>query len=134
MAHVGYQYLGSIGKLGNGIVAVTSLWADERVYSPLHVRPSTPAARLAGGKQHPAFRTKPQLALALVQAVRRRHPLARRGRRTSPVALAVKPSQVVWTPAPDPESPSRGGGPGALGRRERCAASGGLDGGGALLP
>jgi SRSO17 transposase len=48
-AHVGYQYLGSIGTLGNGIVAVTSLWADERVYYPLHVRPSTPAARLAGG-------------------------------------------------------------------------------------
>src|SRR5215510_7693069 len=39
-AHVGYQYLGSIGKLGNGIVAVTSLWADERVYHPLHVRPT----------------------------------------------------------------------------------------------
>jgi len=48
-AHVGYQYLGSIGTLGNGIVAVTSLWADERVYYPLHVRPSTPAARRAGG-------------------------------------------------------------------------------------
>ncbi len=48
-AHVGYQYLGSIGKLGNGIVAVTSLWADARVYYPLHVRPYTPAVRLAGG-------------------------------------------------------------------------------------
>jgi SRSO17 transposase len=69
-AHVGYQYLGSIGKLGNGIVAVTSLWADERVYSPLHVRPYTPAARLAGGKQDAAFRTKPQLALELVAAAR----------------------------------------------------------------
>src|SRR5258707_14598683 len=58
-AHVGYHYLGSLGKRGNGIVAVTSLWADERVYSPLHVRPYTPAARLAGGKQDPRFRTKP---------------------------------------------------------------------------
>src|SRR5258706_248929 len=28
-AHVGYHYLGSIGKLGNGIVAVTSLWHDD---------------------------------------------------------------------------------------------------------
>src|SRR5258708_8052334 len=55
-AHVGYQYLGSIGKLGNGIVAVTSLWADERVYSPLHVRPYTPAARLVGGQPDPALR------------------------------------------------------------------------------
>src|SRR4051812_42027712 len=26
------QYLGSVGKTGNGIVAVTSLWADERCY------------------------------------------------------------------------------------------------------
>jgi len=67
-AHVGYQYLGTIGKTANGIVAVTSLWADERVYYPLQVRPYTPAARLAGGKHHPAFRTKPQLALELVQA------------------------------------------------------------------
>src|SRR5260221_7375553 len=69
-AHVGYQYLGTIGKTANGIVAVTSLWADERVYYPLQVRPYTPAARLAGGKHHPAFRTKPQLALELVQAGR----------------------------------------------------------------
>ena len=44
---------------------MTSLWADQRVSYPLHVRPSTPAARLAGGKQHPAFRTKPPLALEL---------------------------------------------------------------------
>jgi Transposase IS200 like/DDE superfamily endonuclease len=62
-AHVGYQYLGTIGKIANGIVAVTSLWADQQVYCPLHVRPYTPAAHLAGGKQDPAFRTKPQLAL-----------------------------------------------------------------------
>jgi SRSO17 transposase len=31
-AHVARQYLGSLGKTDNGIVAVTSLWADERVY------------------------------------------------------------------------------------------------------
>lgn len=58
-AHVGRQYLGLIGKIANGIVAVTRLWADERVYCPLHVRPYTPAARLAEGQQHPEFRTKP---------------------------------------------------------------------------
>src|SRR5258708_13562953 len=51
-AHVGYQYLGSIGKVANGIVAVTSLWTDERGYYPLHGRPSTPAARRGGGQQH----------------------------------------------------------------------------------
>ena len=31
-AHVARQYLGSVGKIDNGIVAVTSLWADERCY------------------------------------------------------------------------------------------------------
>jgi DDE superfamily endonuclease len=65
-AHVARQYLGSIGKLDGGIVAVTSLWADERVYYPLHVRPYTPAERLSKGKSDPDFRTKPQLAVELV--------------------------------------------------------------------
>src|SRR5258708_37682669 len=41
-AHVGYHYLGSIGKLGNGLVAVTGLWADERVRSPLCLSRCTP--------------------------------------------------------------------------------------------
>src|SRR5262249_8244433 len=67
-AHVARQYLGSRGKIENGIVAVTSLWADERIYYPLHLRPYTPGERLAGGKQDPAFRTKPQLGAALVDA------------------------------------------------------------------
>jgi len=35
-AHVARQYLGSVGKTDNGIVAVTSLWADGRCYWPLH--------------------------------------------------------------------------------------------------
>src|SRR6266849_608240 len=121
-AHVGYQYLGSIGKLGNGIVAVTSLWADERVYSPLHVHPYTPAARLMGGKQHAALRTKPQLALELVHAARAagipfravvadslygEHPEFTRTlwQADIPFVLAVKPSEIVWTPPPEPESP-----------------------------
>src|SRR5918992_1153150 len=64
-AHVARQYLGSIGK-----VAVTSLWADERIYYPLHVRPYTPAERLPKGKADPDFRTKPQLAGELVDAAR----------------------------------------------------------------
>jgi hypothetical protein len=45
-AHVARQYLGSLGKTDNGIVAVTSLWADERVSWPVHVTPYTPASRL----------------------------------------------------------------------------------------
>src|SRR3954467_4822458 len=69
-AHVAKQYLGSIGKIEGGIVAVTSLWADERVYYPLHVEPYTPAPRLPGGRRDPAFRTKPAIALELVAAAR----------------------------------------------------------------
>src|SRR5450432_1896084 len=67
-APVGYQYLGSIGKVAHGIVAVTSRWADAQLSSPLHGRPDTPAARLAGGTRDAAFRTKPQLALEVVRA------------------------------------------------------------------
>jgi len=67
-AHVARQYLGSVGKTDNGIVAVTSLWADGRCYWPLHAVPYTPASRLAKGKRDPGFRTKPQLAAALVTA------------------------------------------------------------------
>src|SRR5215218_1851837 len=70
-AHVARQWLGSLGKTDNGIVAVTSLWADERVYWPVDVVPYTPASRLATGTRDPAFRTKPQQAAALVQAARR---------------------------------------------------------------
>jgi SRSO17 transposase len=35
-AHVGRQWLGRYGKTDNGIVTVTTVWADERVYYPLH--------------------------------------------------------------------------------------------------
>src|SRR6266704_6151205 len=41
MAHVARQYLGSVGKVDRGIVAVTSLWADEGVYWPVEVVPYT---------------------------------------------------------------------------------------------
>jgi hypothetical protein len=124
-AHVGSQYVGSIGTLGTGIVAVTSLWADAQVDDPLHVRPYTPAARLAGGTQHPACRTKPQLALELVAAARAAgipfravvadrlygaHPECTRRlwQVDIPFVLAVgalTPSEVVWTPPPEPEAP-----------------------------
>jgi hypothetical protein len=67
-AHVARQYLGSVGKTDNGIVAVTSLWADARCYWPLHVVPYTPASRLPRGKSDPGFRTKPKLAAELVEA------------------------------------------------------------------
>lgn len=66
-AHVARQYLGSVGKVDNGIVAVTSLWADGQCYWPIHVEPYTPAGRLPAGKSDPQFRTKPAIALELVE-------------------------------------------------------------------
>jgi SRSO17 transposase len=121
-AHVGYPSLGSIGQIANGIVAVTRLWADERVYYRLHVRPYTPAARLAGGKYDPALRTKPQLALEVVAAARAAGIAFRAVGAESlygeppeftrtmwqadvPFVLAMKPSEVVWTLPPEPGSP-----------------------------
>jgi hypothetical protein len=115
-AHVARQYLGSIGKIDGGIVAVTSLWADERVYEPLHVKPYTPAERLPKGKADPDFRTKPQLAVELVDAALDagfsfravvadcfygenatfEGALADAG---LPYVLALKPSSGVWAPA-----------------------------------
>lgn len=66
-AHVGRQYLANLGKTDNGVVSVSSLWADERIYYPLEVEPYTPAHWCAHGKAAPAFRTKPQIALELVK-------------------------------------------------------------------
>src|SRR5512133_1267925 len=115
-AHVARQYLGSVGKIDNGIVAVTSLWADERCYWPVHAVPYTPASRLAAGKRDPGFRTKPQLAVELVQAARQ----AGIGFRAVvadccdgdnpgfaealvaakvPFVLALKPRKGTWAPA-----------------------------------
>jgi SRSO17 transposase len=70
IANVARQYIGSRGKIDNGIVAVTTLWADERCYWPLHAQPYTPESRLPLGKKDPAFRTKPQIALALIEQAR----------------------------------------------------------------
>jgi SRSO17 transposase len=72
-AHVGRQYLGSIGKIDQGVVSVSSLWADARVYYPLEVEPYTPAHWFAKGKGDPAFRTKPTIALALVEQACAQH-------------------------------------------------------------
>jgi SRSO17 transposase len=121
-AHVAHQYLGSIGKIANGIVSVTSLWADERAHYPLDVVPYEPAARLPRGKADPALRTKPQVAVELVgRAVARgvafravvadslygenptfESALARAG---IPFVLAVRPSHGVWAPVADPHTP-----------------------------
>jgi len=69
-AHVGRQYLANLGKTDNGVVSVTSLWADEGVYYPLHYAPYTPASHFARGKTDPQFRTKLQIAAELVTQAR----------------------------------------------------------------
>ncbi len=121
-AHVARQYLGSVGKVDVGIVAVTTLWADERVYYPLHLQPYTPARRLPRGKADPAFRTKPQVAEELVAAavaagVPFRAIVADcfygdhegfvealdRGQR--PYVLALKPQKGMWAPAEAAHTP-----------------------------
>jgi hypothetical protein len=68
-AHVGRQWLGRYGKTDNGVVTVTTVWADERLYYPVHAVPYTPARHFAKGKNDPAFRTKLQIGASLaVQA------------------------------------------------------------------
>jgi SRSO17 transposase len=121
-AHVARQYLGSVGKVDQGIVAVTSLWADERLYYPLHVQPYEPAERLPKGKKDPAFRTKPQIGMALVDAALAAGIVFRAvvadcayGESAAfegalweagvPYVVGLKPSKGVWAPAEDPHTP-----------------------------
>jgi SRSO17 transposase len=118
-AHVGRQYLSSIGKIDNGVVSVSSLWADERVYYPLEVEPYTPAHHFEGGKEDPRFRTKPQIALELVEAAIEggitfravvadilygEHRGLRKGleKKHIPYVLALKPSYAWYRPITEP--------------------------------
>lgn len=131
-AHVGRQYLGNRGKIENGVVSVGSLWADAGVYYPLAVEPYTPASWFAGGTADPAFRTKPQIALELVeQALEQAWPLraviadclygehhgftAGLVQRGVPFVVALKPSHAWWAPRE------------ALGAVWEVAAAGGWD-------
>jgi SRSO17 transposase len=121
-AHVARQYLGSVGKVDNGIVAVTSLWADERAYWPVDAVPYTPAPRLPGGERDPSFRTKPQLAVELVQAAQQAGVGFRAvvadcfygdnpgftqalGAAGVPFVLALKPRKGTWAPADAAHTP-----------------------------
>ena len=121
-AHVAHQYLGSVATIANGIVSVTSLWADERAHYPLHLVPYTPAARLPRGKKDPALRTKPQLAVGLVDraldlGVPFRAVVADSVYGESaasegdlwaaglPYVLALRPSRGSWGPADGPHTP-----------------------------
>lgn len=64
-AHVGRQRPGRYGKTDSGVVTVTTLWADERLYYPVHAVPCTPARHFAKGKNDPGFRTKLEIGAEL---------------------------------------------------------------------
>ncbi len=121
-AHVARQYLGSLGKTCNGIVAVTSRWACERGHWPVDVTPYTPASRLSRGNSDPGFRTKPQLAVGLIGAARQAGICFRAvvadcfdgdnegfcvalGAATVAYVLAVKPCTGGWAPAEQAHTP-----------------------------
>jgi SRSO17 transposase len=64
------QYLGKLGHVANGVVAVTSHWTDGSRHVPLGVQPYRPGSRLPTGKADPAFHTKPELAWELIEQAR----------------------------------------------------------------
>jgi hypothetical protein len=114
-AHVGRQYLANLGKIDNGVVSVTSLWADEGVYYPVDFEPYTPAHHFEKGKKDPQFRPQLKLAVELVRRAMQAHiPFravvadsfygedhgVRRGLRELGVGyvLALKPSHAWWHP------------------------------------
>jgi SRSO17 transposase len=66
-AHVGRQWLANIGKTEDGVLSLSSLWADERIYHPVAFEPYTPAHHFEGGKQEPHLRTKLKIASQLVE-------------------------------------------------------------------
>ncbi len=122
-AHVGHQWLGRYGKTDNGVVTVTTVWADERLYYPVHAVPYTPAKHFAKGKSDPGFRTK--LAIGAELAVRAREAgfafravvadsaygdqdgfrgeLAEAG---LPFVMALKPRRGTWAYGPDAHTPA----------------------------
>jgi hypothetical protein len=121
-AHVGRQYLGRYGKTGNGVVTVTTVWADERVCYPVHAVPCTPAKYFAKGKNDPEFRTRPQIGADLAVRARAagfafeavvadsayggqdgfRGELAQAG---LPFVMALRPRHGIWARAADAHTP-----------------------------
>ena len=121
-AHVGRQYLGRYGKTDSGVVTVTTVWADERVYYPVHAVPYTPAKYFAKGKNDPEFRTKLVIGADLAVRARAagfcfravvadsaygdqdgfRAELAEAG---LPFVMALRPHRGTWARAADAHTP-----------------------------
>jgi hypothetical protein len=70
---VGRQYIGQIGKVDNGVVAVSSHVFDGLRGYPLDIAQYLPPSTFEKGKEDPRFRTKPQLALELIDKCRERN-------------------------------------------------------------
>lgn len=121
-AHVGRQWLGRYGKTDNGIVTVTTVWADARLYYPLHAVPYTPAHHFPKKRNDPDFQTKPALATVLARRAHEagvpfravvadcgygdndefRHTLREAG---LPFVMALKPHRGTWAPANEAHTP-----------------------------
>ena len=102
------------------MVTVTTVWADERLYYPVHAVPYTPAKHFAKGKGDPRSRTK--LVISADLAVRDagfvlravaadsaygdqdgfRSELSEAG---LPFVMALKPRRGVWAYGPDAHTP-----------------------------
>ena len=121
-AHIGRQWLGRLGKTDNGIVTVTTCWADENIYYPLHAVPYSPAHHFPQGRKDPGFRTKLQIAAELARTAKAagvaframaadcaygdqdgfRRDLAAAG---LPFVMALKPSHGTWAYGKDAYTP-----------------------------
>ena len=119
---MGRQYLGRYGKTDNGIVTVTTVWADERIYYPVHALPYTPARHFAKGKSAPEFRTKLQIGAELAVRARAAGFMFRavvadsaygdqdgfRGELAGaglPFVMALRPRRGTWARAADAHTP-----------------------------
>lgn len=116
------QYLGKLGHTANGVVSVTSQWADGTRQVPLGVRAYWPASRLPQGKKDPRFHTKPDLAWELIAEARSagipfrlvvadcvygENPTleARLWAAKIPYILAIRPSHGTWQVVEDEDNP-----------------------------
>ena len=63
---VGRQYIGEIGKVDNGIVAVTTHLYDGKKSLPLDIELYQPASSLPEGNKDKEFKKKPDLAIELI--------------------------------------------------------------------
>ncbi|MDX2709999.1 IS701 family transposase [Streptomyces sp. PA03-6a] len=121
-AHIGRQWLGRLGKTDNGIVTVTTCWADENLYYPLHAVPYSPAHHFPQGKSDPDFRTKLRIAVELARAAKAAgvafravaadcaygdQDSFRRQLHTAglPFVMALKPSHGTWAYGKDAYTP-----------------------------